>query len=340
MKESYSYKRLEDKKVHCSTCAQRCFILPEKFGLCGVRKNIEGKLYVLNYGKMIFSAIDPIEKKPMFHFLPGTNSFSFSAAGCNLRCGNCQNWQISQTVKTDKVMLEAGNEISPEEIVFGAMKNNCPSISYTYTEPTIFLEYALDTMKLARQKGIKNIWVSNGFMTDETLSLVIPYLDAANIDIKSFDEDFYKRHCGARLMPILENCRRMKNSGIWMEITTLIIPTLSDNEHMLGDIADFIYKELGSGTPWHLSAFFGEPSWEMQNIPDTTAESIHRAYDIGKKSGLKYVYAGNLPGDAGENTYCSNCGELNIQRLGYDIQRLDKRGKCRKCEEELDLILK
>jgi pyruvate formate lyase activating enzyme len=191
-----------------------------------VRKNIDGKLYVLNYGKVISKNIDPIEKKPLFHFLPGTTSLSFASVGCNLRCGNCQNWQVSQTVKEDRSMLEAGNDETPDALVTSALKNGCPSISYTYTEPTIFLEFALDTMKLAKRHGLKNVWVSNGFMTLETLELILPYLDAINVDIKSYDEDFYARYCGARLAPNLENCKRLKEAGVWIEITTLVIPGL------------------------------------------------------------------------------------------------------------------
>lgn len=340
MQESYSYERLEDKRVRCSTCTQRCFILPGKFGLCGVRKNLDGRLYVLNYGRVISAGVDPIEKKPLFHFLPGSLSFSFASVGCNLSCGNCQNWQISQTVKSDKAMLEAGNEMTPEEIVNGALKQSCKSISYTYTEPTIFLEFALDTMKVARRRGLKNVWVSNGFMTEETLALILPYLDAINVDIKSFDEDFYARRCGARLAPILENCRRLKKAGVWIEITTLVIPGMSDDEKMLARIARFIREELGSETPWHLSGFSGRLSWRMRDIPDTDAERLKRASAIGRAAGLKYVYAGNLPLGEEECTRCPRCGEMNIERSGYQVRRLDQKGKCHKCEEDLSLILK
>lgn len=340
MKESYSYQQLEDKRVHCLTCAQGCFILPQRYGLCGVRKNIDGKLYVLNYGKVISQSVDPVEKKPLFHFLPGTNTFSFAAVGCNLSCGNCQNWQISQSVKSDKVMLEMGEEVTPEKIVQTAMKNGCPSISYTYTEPTIFMEFALDTMKIAKKKGVKNIWVSNGFMTPETLTLVLPYLDAANIDIKSSEDGFYKKYCNARIGPVLENCKAIKKAGVWLEVTTLIIPGLTSGEENIKKVADFIKDDLGVRTPWHLSAFSGEISWKMRDVPDTTEEEIHDAYRIGKEAGLKYIYAGNLPGDPEENTYCPRCGELNIERKGYRIERHDKRGECRNCGEDLDLILR
>lgn len=338
MKESYSYEQLEDRRVRCITCESRCFILPNRFGSCGVRKNIDGKLYALNYGKVIALNIDPIEKKPLFHFIPGTESLSFGTVGCNLHCGNCQNWQISQGVKSDEVLLDAGKNLDPEQIVDLAIEKNCPSISYTYTEPTIFLEFALDTMKIAKRKKLKNIWVSNGFMTDETLDLVLPYLDAANIDIKSFDDDFYKKHCGAKVGPILRNCERIKKSGAWIEITSLIIPTLSDDEEMLKKVATFIFDKLGSETPWHLSAFSGAISWKMQDVPGTSAEKIHRLYNMGKNAGLKYVYAGNLFGDMEENTYCPVCGEINIKRLGYMISRYDEMGKCRKCGENLNLF--
>ena len=339
MKESYLYKQLENKKVQCNTCAHKCFILPEKFGICGVRKNIDGKLYALNYGKAISESIDPIEKKPLFHFLPGTHSLSIATVGCNLRCGNCQNWQISQFVKTDKSFLEMGENSSPEEIVNHAEKNKCPSISYTYTEPTIFLEYALDAMKLAKEKNIKNVWITNGFMSNETLDLILPHLDATNVDLKSFDNEFYKTHCGAKVKPVLENLEKIKKAGIWLEVTTLIIPTLTDDKKMLEKIAKFIFNKLGSETPWHISAFSGAISYKMQDIQDTPVEKIHQAYDIGKKAGLKYVYAGNVPGNAAENTYCPKCGELIIERIGFMIDRKDKNGKCGKCNEDLDIIL-
>ena len=338
MKESYLYKKLENKKVQCQTCAQKCFVLPENFGICGVRKNIDGKLYALNYDKAISESIDPIEKKPLFHFLPGTRSLSIATVGCNLRCGNCQNWQISQLVKTDKSLLDVGENLSPEEIVNHAEKNKCPSISYTYTEPTIFLEYAIDTMKLAKEKNIKNAWITNGFMSGETLDLISPYLDAANVDLKSFDNEFYKVHCGAKVDLVLDNLEKIKKAGIWTEVTTLIIPTLTDDEKMLEKIAKFIFNKLGSETPWHISAFSGAISYKMQDIPDTPIKKIYQAYDIGKKAGLKYVYTGNILDNIRENTYCSNCGELIIKRVGFMAERFDKNGRCGKCGESVDTI--
>ncbi|MFA6096702.1 MAG: AmmeMemoRadiSam system radical SAM enzyme [Candidatus Paceibacterota bacterium] len=339
MKESYLYEKLENKKVRCNTCAHRCLVMPAAFGICGVRKNIEGVLFALNYGKVISLSVDPIEKKPYFHFLSGSHSLSVATVGCNLRCDNCQNWQISQLVKKDKSMLDVGQDILPEEIVAEAIKSKCPSISYTYTEPTIFLEYALDTMKIAKKKGIKNTWVTNGYMSDETLNLIVPFLDAANVDIKSFDDEFYKKSCGAGVGPILDNCRKMKKLGVWVEITTLVIPTLSDDSAMLGNIAEFIFNELGSDTPWHLSAFSGEISWKLQNLPDTPLKTVQKAYKIGKDAGLKYVYLGNVPGGTTENTYCPKCSELCVKRVGYYIERFDKDGKCPNCQEKLNFIL-
>ncbi|XOB40598.1 MAG: AmmeMemoRadiSam system radical SAM enzyme [Candidatus Nealsonbacteria bacterium] len=338
MKEAYLYDKLDNKKVKCRNCAHYCLIEPGKRGICGVRENIDGKLYALNYQKAIDVNIDPIEKKPLFHFLPGTQSLSIATVGCNLACKNCQNYTISQGFKGKKEIL--GQNLTPEDIVNLAIKNNLPSISYTYTEPTIFLEYALDTMKLARKQGLKNVWVSNGFMTEESAKLVIPYLDANNIDIKSFSDEFYQEQCGARLKPVLETARLMKKSGVWLEITTLAIPTLSDSEEMFREIAKFIKEELGPETPWHVTQFSGAISWKLQHLPDTLIETLKKAYNIGKEAGLKYVYTGNIPGLASEDTVCQRCGALVINRTGYFIVRQDKKGKCPKCKQDLNLIIK
>lgn len=338
MKESYLYKKLGNKNVQCQTCAHRCFIAPEKFGICGVRKNIDGKLYALNYGRAISESIDPVEKKPLFHFLPGTHTLSIATVGCNLQCGNCQNWQISQSVKKDKSLFEIGQNLTPEEIIRDAIKNRCPSISYTYTEPTIFLEYALDIMKAAKEKNIKNIWVTNGFMSDETLRLIAPHLNTANVDLKSFDDKFYKENCGASVGPILSNLKKMKKNGIWIEVTTLIIPGASDDKKMLEGIASFIFNELGNETPWHVSAFSGTISYKMRGVPDTPTKTIYKAYDIGKKAGLKYVYAGNIMDSSRENTYCPKCNKIAVERIGFMTNRLDKNGRCGECGESLNLI--
>ena len=337
MKEAYLYKKLAEKKVQCQNCAHYCVVAPGKRGICGVRENIDGKLYALNYGKAVAVNIDPIEKKPFFHFLPGSHSLSIATVGCNFSCKNCQNYDISQRPKPDRPIL--GEDLPPEEIVKIALKNNLPSISYTYTEPTIFLEYALDTMKLAKKAGLKNNFVSNGFMTEESAKLVIPYLDADNIDIKSFSDKFYQENCGGRLQPVLDTAKLMKKSGVWVEVTTLVIPTLSDSEKMFREIAKFIYQELGPETPWHISRFSGDISWKLQHIPETSVETLQRGWELGKEAGLKYVYTGNVPGLPSEDTFCPRCKTLVIDRTGYIIHRHDKNGKCPKCGEDLNLII-
>jgi len=337
MVETYLYKKLPDKKVQCQNCAHYCVILPKNRGICGVRENIDTKLYALNYGKIIACYIDPIEKKPFFHFLPGSRSLSVATVGCNFRCDNCQNWDISQSPKPQNPIL--GDDLSPEEIVKLAIKDKLPSISYTYTEPTIFSEYALDTMKLAKKAGLKNNWVTNGFLSKEVLEMVAPYLDVANVDLKSFSDDFYIKNCSGKLQPILDTLKRMKTRKIWVEITTLVIPTLNDNEKTFKNIANFIKKDLGAETPWHISQFSGAISWKLQDLPETPIETLKMAYEIGKKAGLKYVYTGNVPGLPSEDTFCPKCGALCINRTGYVVSRHDKNGKCPKCNEDLNLTL-
>jgi len=292
MKEALLYRKLGDKKVQCQNCAHYCTVLPGKRGICGVRENVDGKLYALNYGKLIACQIDPIEKKPLYHFLPRTYSLSIAAAGCNFACQNCQNWQISQTPKLKNSF--GVKETAPQTVVELALKNSLPSISYTYTEPAIFSEYALDVMKLAGIRGIKNVWVSNGFWSKELFDMVSPYLDAANIDLKSFDDDFYKKICQGRLQPVLDILKKLKKKKIWVEITTLVLPGLNDQEKTFKEIAGFIKKELGAETPWHVSRFFNDVSWQLKDLPDTPTKTIEKAYQIGKKAGLKHVYAGNM----------------------------------------------
>jgi len=336
MKEALLYKKLKDKKVQCQNCAHYCVIENEKKGICGVRENRDGKLYSLVYGKACAVNIDPIEKKPFFHFLPGSHSLSVATVGCNFKCASCQNHEISQMPQlTGKV---EGQEISPKEIVEAALKNNLPSISYTYTEPAIFSEYALDTMKLAKKQGLKNNWVSNGFWSKELFDLISPYLDAANIDLKSFEDDFYIKYCGGRLQPVSDTLKRLKKKKIWLEVTTLVIPTLNDKEEIFKNIANFIKNELGPETPWHVTQFCGAISWKLQNIPDTLVETLEKAHKIGKKAGLKYIYTGNVPGIPSEDTFCPKCNNLVIDRTGYIISRYDKNGRCPKCGQDLNLI--
>jgi len=338
MKEALLYRKLKKKQIQCNVCNHHCVTLPGKRGICGVRENRDGKLYSLTYGKAISENVDPIEKKPFFHFLPGTHSLSIATVGCNFKCKSCQNWEISQGPNISGQIL--GEDLSPEKIVQDALGSKVSSISYTYTEPTIFMEYALDTMKLAKKKGLKNNWVTNGFMSKETLKLISPYLDAANVDLKSFNDKFYREYCGGRLKPVLENLKMMKKLGIWVEVTTLVIPTLTDQEKMFKDIAKFIKNELGPETPWHISQFSGVISWKLQNLPETPVEILEKACQIGLDQGLKYVYSGNVPGLTSEDTYCPKCDAKMIDRTGYLIKRHDKNGKCSKCNEDLNIILK
>ncbi|MBL7142481.1 MAG: AmmeMemoRadiSam system radical SAM enzyme [Candidatus Pacebacteria bacterium] len=338
MKEAYLYQTTADQKTQCQNCAHYCLIEPGKRGICGVRENIDGKLYVLNYAKLAACNIDPIEKKPFFHFLPGTRSLSVATVGCNLRCLNCQNWDISQEVKETKEI--PGDYVLPKEIINIALKNKVPSISYTYTEPAIFSEYALDIMKLAKKKGLKNAWVTNGFWSRELCDRASLYLDAANVDLKSFSNEFYIKNCGAKLQPILDNLKRLKSKNIWLEITTLAIPRLSDSREMFENIARFIKEELGKETPWHISQFSSSMSWQLQGSLETPIDTLKMAYDIGKEAGLKYVYTGNVPGLPTEDTFCPKCGTLAIDRIGYSISRHDKKGKCQRCGKNLNLILK
>jgi len=289
MREALLYEKLENNKVKCRMCNHNCTILNGKRGICGVRENKDGKLYSLVYGKIIAENIDPIEKKPLYHFLPGTFSLSIATIGCNFRCLHCQNSEISQAPTSKSV---GGKTKTPEQIIQDALDNNCPSISYTYTEPTVFVEFALDCMKLAHENGLKNIWVSNGYMTKECLDLISPYLDATNIDLKAFSEKFYNEVCGAKLQPVLENLIDIKKRGIWLEIATLIIPDKNDSEQELREIAEFIKKELGVEVPWHVSRFF--PHYKMMDVPATPIEKIYQAVEIGKRAGLKRVYAGNI----------------------------------------------
>ncbi len=336
IKEAMLYKKLADKRVHCSLCAHRCTIKPDRRGVCGVRENKDGMLYSLVYGTLIAEHIDPIEKKPFFHVYPGSKSYSIAAVGCNFNCVFCQNHEISQMPRSTLMIM--GEEISSAEIVERAKKSGSATIAYTYTEPTIYFELAYETAVLAEEHGIKNVFVTNGFMTTEAIETIRPYLIAANVDLKSFRDDFYKKQCGARLEPVLESLRKMKEMGIWVEITTLLIPSLNDTDEELEDIAGFI-AGLGKETPWHISRF--HPQFKMLDTPATPLYSLHRAVEIGRRAGLKYVYCGNVPGDEGESTYCFNCRNRLIERYGFQIMSTDLNGnKCNRCGTELEGIFK
>jgi len=322
MKEAMFYKILQEDKVKCELCPHKCEIVPGKRGICRVRENKKGILYSLNFQRIIAAHIDPIEKKPLFHFYPGSNSYSIAAIGCNFHCLHCQNWTISQ-VKGDIVR---GEKISPENIVQDALNNNCISISYTYTEPTIYYETAYEVSKIAREKGLKNIFVTNGYISTEALKYIAPYLDAANIDLKAMSEEFYRDVCGARLQPVLDSIRLYYRLGIWIEITTLIIPGYNDNIDELKQIAAFI-ADIDEGIPWHVTAFY--PTYRLNNVTSTPLSTLERAYKIGKEEGLKYVYQGNT--GQGENTYCPSCGQLLIKREFFSVQSQIENDKCPYC---------
>ncbi|MEE8184775.1 MAG: AmmeMemoRadiSam system radical SAM enzyme [Thermodesulfobacteriota bacterium] len=330
--EARLYEKADKNIVNCYLCAHRCKIAEGKKGICGVRENRDGNLYTLVYGKVIAQNIDPIEKKPLFHFQPGSPSYSIATVGCNFRCLHCQNYDISQMPKDNKKIF--GEDVTAEEVVEMASKAGCKSIAYTYTEPTIFFEFAYDCMRLARDKGIKNVFVTNGFMTKECLNELDGILDGANVDVKAFTEEFYRRVCGARLAPVLESVEHMKKLGIWVEITTLVIPTQNDSEDELRQIAKWIYK-TDKKMPWHISAFY--PTYKMNNLPRTPVSILDRAREVGFEEGLRYVYTGNVPGDPGESTYCYNCKERIIHRFGFAVEEnLIKDSKCPHCGAEID----
>lgn len=332
--EALLYEKQEDRCVRCALCSHRCRIEPGKRGICAVRENREGVLVSLVYGALIAENVDPIEKKPLFHCLPGSRSYSIATAGCNFCCSFCQNHEISQMPREEGRIV--GRRRTPEEVVEATLRSGSKSIAYTYTEPTVYFEFAHDTAVIAKSKGIRNVFVTNGYMTPEMLRMAAPWLDAANVDLKAFRDDFYRSQCGARLEPVLENLRLMKELGIWVEVTTLLIPGLNDSDVELRDLAGFV-RSLGPETPWHVSRF--HPRYRMTEKGPTPAEAIHRAAAIGKAAGLKYVYSGNIPGDAGENTACAACGQLLIGRYGFSVERQDLAGSaCPRCGAPLDGI--
>lgn len=324
---------VEDGKVRCGLCNWRCLIGEGKRGHCGVRLNVGGVLYSLVYDKVCAASVDPIEKKPLFHFLPGTRSYSISTPGCNFQCGFCQNWQISQMPVEDNLI--EGTAIAPEVIVGQAVRGRCASIAYTYTEPTIFMELCADCGVIAKEKGLANVFVSNGFMTVEAVEFARGWLDGINVDLKSFREDFYRDMCRAKLGPVLDTIRYIAGeTDIWMEITTLVVPGENDSDEELTEIAEFIVNEAGADIPWHVSRFY--PMYKMGDHGATSTETMMRAFEIGKAAGLRYVYVGNLPSAKAESTYCPQCGEMVIERVGYSLGQVHiKDGRCAKCGAEV-----
>ncbi|HHM24019.1 MAG TPA: AmmeMemoRadiSam system radical SAM enzyme [Bacteroidetes bacterium] len=338
MKEAMLYDPAPQGRVICKLCRHYCNIPPGRWGICNVRKNIDGKLYTFVYERAIAVHIDPIEKKPLFHVYPGSSSFSIATAGCNFHCEFCQNADISQIERPkerDRDPYIPGEYLPVDRVVQAAREYGCKTIAYTYTEPTIFFEYAYDIAQKATPHGILNVFVTNGYMTEEALDTIQPYLHAANVDLKGFNRDFYKKKIGARLEGVLETLKSLKRRGIWVEVTTLVVPGYDDDEANLREVARFIRDELGPETPWHISRFF--PHYKMRDVPPTPTQILQRAREIGLEAGLRYVYTGNVPGDEGENTYCYSCGALLIRRYGFQIlQNRIADSKCPECGAVID----
>ena len=333
MKEAMFYTLLPEGEIRCHLCNHRCKIKEGKRGICGVRENRDGKLYSLVYGKIAAENVDPIEKKPLFHCLPGSRAFSIGTVGCNFHCKHCQNFHISQYPQQHKGQI-IGEDRTAAQIISAAKAVGCETIAYTYNEPTIFYEFAYDTALLAQRGGIRNVFVSNGYMTSDAAQAIAPYLDAINVDVKAFNDKSYKKLCGARLKPVLDTIQLMKKLGVWVEVTTLIIPGLNDGDQELRDIARFV-KGVGREIPWHVSQFY--PAYKLMDRPPTPVATLRRAREIGMEEGLRYVYEGNVPGEGGENTYCFACGAKIVERYGLTlIQNRLQDGNCPECGKRID----
>lgn len=355
--EARFYEVLKDGFVRCTLCPHHCRIAEGGRGVCGVRYRVGGKLFTLVYDKVVSQNIDPIEKKPLFHFYPGSRAYSIATVGCSLHCAFCQNWEISQWAKTHlpggifprreiedrkpgpqwlEKLEEAipGEPVTPQTIVDAALATGSTSIAYTYTEPTIFYELALDTAVLARRRGLKNIFVTSGQIDAAPLRELAKVLDAANIDLKYFKEQSYQRISGVHMQPILDAIRLYRDLGVWVEVTTLVIPGVNDSDEELKAIAEFVHS-VGAEVPWHVSQFY--PIYKMLDRPITPMETLKRAGDIGRAAGLRYVYEGNVPGAKGEDTYCYQCGSLQIDRYGFHVRsNRIRNGRCPDCGASID----
>ena len=335
MREAVIYTKLPDSRVACGTCQWRCRINPSRYGACGMYRNINGTLYNLNYGFVSSVAVDPVEKKPLFHFYPGTLVFSLGTLGCNFQCKHCQNWQIS--TPDSKSIQSLCRELPPDAAVKMAVENGCRGLAWTYNEPAVWFEYTLETAKLARQHGLYSVYVTNGYASPEALDAIGPYLDAWRVDIKGFSNKLYQELAGVpRWREILDVTRRAKDKWhMHIEVVTNIVPTLNDDDAQLTELAQWIKNDLGELTPWHVTRFY--PQHKLTHLPPTPVDAIEKAVAIGKKAGLKFVYAGNLPGHDSENTRCYHCGKLIVKRTGYQVEVLGLSGsKCRFCGVDLN----
>lgn len=327
LKEVSFYKKLPDLKIQCEICPKKCEIADLERGYCGNKENRKGKYYSLVYGESCSAHVDPIEKKPLFHYLPSTKAFSIAAVGCNFECKFCQNWRIAQ-YRPEQVESVS---LSPKEVVSLSKRNECPTIAYTYSEPVVFYEYMYDTAKLAKSEGIGSVMISNGFINEKPLTELCKQLTGVKIDLKAFTEAFYKDYCSGELKPVLDTLKTLKKIGIWFEIVVLIIPTLNDGESEIRKMSQWVKKELGLEVPIHFSRF--HPMYKIKNLPATPIKTLENARKVAMEVGLHYVYLGNVRGHKGENTYCPGCGEMLIQRIGYHIlQNSIKGGKCPACK--------
>ncbi len=333
--EARFYRKGEDRSADCFLCGRRCRVADGKRGFCGVRENRDGTLYSLVYGRLIARHVDPIEKKPLYHFLPGTFAYSIAAPGCNFRCSFCQNWQISQVDAAPA--LRSLDYTPPEDVVEAAVSGGAESISYTYTEPTVFMEYALDCAALARDRGLKNTFVTNGYQTPEAVEGMAGLIDAANVDLKAFSDDFYRRYCQARLEPVLEAIANMHAAGIHVELTTLVLPGQNDSEEELRELAHFV-AGVSPDIPWHISRF--HPDYKETALPPTPLGAMLRAAELGREAGLHYVYLGNVLTDEGQNTRCPGCGRTLIERAGFGRPGLRMtEPRCPDCGRDIAVVL-
>ena len=332
MHEALLYEKIGDGRVRCNLCAHRCVLAPGKRGLCNVRINHDGTLYTTVYGRVVSRSVDPIEKKPLFHFLPGTRAYSIATVGCNFTCQFCQNHSISQYPREQDGRV-LGEDVSPEAIVSRARESGCQTIAYTYTEPTVFFEYAFDIARLAHEEGLRNVFVSNGYMTPEAADMITPHLDGINIDLKGISNDFYRDVVGGDLRPVLKSIERFSRAGVWTEVTTLLIPGLNDGTDELRWTAEAIYG-ISPLIPWHINRFF--PAYRMTDVPPTPLDKLTEAERIGREVGLRYVYVGNAPGQ-GEDTRCPECGKVLIKRRGFLVrENMIREGHCPECGAKID----
>ncbi|MBC7364766.1 MAG: AmmeMemoRadiSam system radical SAM enzyme [Candidatus Aminicenantes bacterium] len=328
--EARYYEKLPDREIKCLLCPRFCQLGDKERGYCGVRENKGGRYYTLVYGKVASLNVDPIEKKPFFHFLPGSPAFSLATAGCNLSCRFCQNWEISQ-MRPEQVR---NINLPPEAVVTTAENQGCPVIAYTYSEPVIFYEYMYDTSLIARRKGLKNVVVSAGYINPQPLADLLKVVEAVKIDLKAFNQDFYHQYVRGELQPVLETLKQIARSPVWLEIVYLVIPTLNDHPEEIRKMCRWLKTEIGPDYPLHFSRF--HPMYLIKNLPPTPVSTLEKLRQIALEEGLHYVYVGNVPGHPGENTYCPNCGKLIIERYGYAINKIEiSKGKCRYCGQKI-----